>query len=114
VEKSGNSKTEQKPGHLNEGGHDEWGHSDGLRREKIRCSHGHRENASGAYGIGVDIRLHRVHGWPATKFSLFDEYIVPAALAAHKDGKPRQGGASSALLIPLQNLNGQLPLSADS
>jgi len=35
----------------------------------------------GAYGIGVEYAYTMVHGLPATKFA---EYIVPAALAAHK------------------------------
>src|SRR6201988_471903 len=35
----------------------------------------------GAYGIGVEYAYTLVHGLPATKFA---EYVVPAALAAHK------------------------------
>jgi len=35
----------------------------------------------GAYGIGVEYAYTMVHGLPATKFA---EYVVPAALAAHK------------------------------
>ena len=35
----------------------------------------------GAYGIGVEYAYTMVHGLPATKFA---EYMVPAALAAHK------------------------------
>jgi hypothetical protein len=34
----------------------------------------------GAYGVGVEYAYTMVHGLPATKF---EEYIVPAAAAAH-------------------------------
>ena len=39
-------------------------------------NHGHRENAFGAYGVGVEYAYTMVHGAPATKFP---EYVVPAA-----------------------------------